>query len=761
MTNVPNIWLLIATPRVAATGAAVTVRLAGGGVQGYTQFASTDWKAGLDAPAAITQSLGFSEDGFGAGASVQALQMEWGGADSDAKSLAAYYWRDAGFSLYTGPDGAATGSMALVLSGKIADVLYSPARLTLQMADPAIDLAKPVLTATFAGTGGIEGDVEIKAQAKSRAWGSCFNVKLRSLLKASNIHVATDPSKPIQAFVQVYDRGNAASALTVVVWQGSIAATLAALIASVPAQGGASVAPSIACIKWWYATPGLLTCDIEGENVGGYVDRPADIAQRLVLIAGLTVDAPLLTAARTARDSVAGWLVEDPSATIATEIQALLSGVSLWWALSASGEVEFGEWAWTAPVASFKSERAPRAASYRPIQKAVIGWKRNNTVMARGDIAGSVFYSSDIVGAPTSLAAVNAVEGAKLTGIEPLATAGADVAINVKNSGTIIAKEQLLNSTIVLNADGTASYFNGVSTINIGAVTFAALPGKSLAALDAAANTKLGGIAPLADVTSAQAPTLSVPPSVNFTADHIGALTPPTQVPFSLSCARKVGETNVDMTTVWAATFPSAVTGTIDTTSNSVARGDITITAATGSGYLGDIVVTAARDGLTLQGKIAVYKNNAPMPTGGGSGASFASITSWSGTAGNTHSVIGFPVIVAAGSSGVISVSGAFSFQVPMAGNPDGSYGLAIKAQWRVIGGSWADIAAEVVASQQCGIYNEPPRYVDSGSIAINVSKTGLASGTDFEFQILGRGAGSNATVGSRTMTGTANVARG
>ena len=553
--GVPRIWLLTASPRDPATGAIVTLRLAGGGTRGFNQFGSVDWKAGLVRPPLIAQRLGFDGGQFGDGSVIQALQMAWGGRDAVVKTLAALHWRDQSFTLHSGPEGGSDAEMILILSGRFADVTTAPGQLIMAMADPAVDLAKPLLSATFAGSGGIEGDAELKGDAKWRGWGALYNVTLRSLDKANNIHVATDPAFPIQAFDQIYDKGNAASALTLVNWAGSIAATLAALTATAAPSGGAAVAPSIACIKWWYPVPGKLTCDLRGEIGAGYVDRPADIAARMIgIAAGPAVDNASVVLARAARNHVAGWLISDASATTATELTALLSGVSLWWGLTAAGVIEFGMWAWDAPVATLKAERIDRVQSFKPVSKVSLGWKRNQSVMSRGDIAGVVLYgevagvpttlagvnagegakltgieagatvganfntnlankpttlagvnagegakltgiaagatvgadfNSNLANKPLTLAAINATEGGKLTGIETAATFGADIANNVKNGGVIIAREKLLNSQLVVNSDGTASYFDGSSTVNIGAVTFAGLPGKgALASLN-------------------------------------------------------------------------------------------------------------------------------------------------------------------------------------------------------------------------------------------------------------------------------------
>lgn len=395
----PTIWLLVVNPRNPATGATVTVRMAGGGQAAFKQLGQSNWWAGLEGPPSIVQRLGFDDGAFGDGAVVQALELVWGGPVKRIGILAAYYWRDAAFTLYKGPEGGTDGEYAVVLAGRIAEALPEPERITLQMADPSVDLARPVLAgASFAGTGGIEGVAELKGRPKRRAVGQCRNVELWALDPANNIWVATDPAKPLQAFDQVYDKGNAASALTVIAWAGSIAATLAALAAAACPQGGAAVAPSIACIKWWFANPGKLTCDLRGEIGAAYIDRPADIAAWCVAaVNGPPVNAASLAAARALRNIEAGLLVADDAGAGAL-ITDLLAGVSLWWGMMAAGEMEFGAWAFGASGGTIVATRAARIKTHKPVKKLTLGWRPNHLVMGRGDIAASLLIG-DVPGA--------------------------------------------------------------------------------------------------------------------------------------------------------------------------------------------------------------------------------------------------------------------------------------------------------------------------------------------------------------------------
>lgn len=263
-----------------------------------------------------------------------------------------------------------------------------------------------------------------------------------------------------------------------------------------------------------------------------------------------------------------------------------------------------------------------------------------------------------------------------------------------------------------------------------------------------------------ADVTAQSVPSLTVPTTLAITADYLGVVTD--SLPIDLVCTRLLGTTNVDDTTTWSATFPPGITATIDTTSAGSTRGNISISAATGSGALGNIVVTAVRDGVTLTGSIAVTKNNAAAPSGGGAGATSATITSYTAVSSDSYGTVhGGPVTVRASSSGNITVSGSLSFTCTPKSTGVGSYGMSLKAQWRLVAGVFADITTEVAASSEATI-TEPDGdgilVSSAGSITFSFQKTGLTNGSDYEFQILAHRTGSGTGSGNRTITGTTNV---
>jgi hypothetical protein len=85
-----------------------------------------------------------------------------------------------------------------------------------------------------------------------------------------------------------------------------------------------------------------------------------------------------------------------------------------------------------------------------------------------------------------------------------------------------------------------------------------------------------------------------------------------------------------------------------------------------------------------------------------------------------------------------VNLTAPLDFTVSAA-SPGGGFGLRGKWQWRAVGGSWADVAAEVSETTQAVLTDEGAGFfaVDPGYIAVNQVRTGLTSGVDYEFQLL------------------------
>lgn len=386
-----NVILIQASPRVAATGATTAVRLAGGGSRAYDQLGFTDWRSGIAKPPRFTSALGFDQYGLTGGAIPQTASVRFFPSDRALLStLAGYLWTNADITISSGDDEAASPTYGTILTGKVSAISVEGGVLSLTISDLSNDLAKSTLPDTFAGTGDLEGGVEATGRAKRRTWGYAWNVEGRVLDKAYNIYEFGDPLRPLQDFPTVKDKGEAGVAPVVVAWAGTALATLTALRASSPPPGGAAIAPSIACVKWWTIPAGPLTADIKGEVGAGYVDTAPEIVARIVSVYSTSVTVANLATALTWQSARAGVHVGDAGETVQQLIDRLLLPLSITWTLSPAGALTFRRLTWSGPVASLAAIVIARKSAFKPLRKRKVGYQANNRKHTDGEISAAL-----------------------------------------------------------------------------------------------------------------------------------------------------------------------------------------------------------------------------------------------------------------------------------------------------------------------------------------------------------------------------------
>jgi len=457
--------ILIETqPRRAADGVAETVRLAGGGAALPYYYFGQHWRAGIVGLPTFICSLDFPGDDLGTGAVAQAAEIRWGNSSqSDLDTMAAYFWGDAPITVRIAPEGA---EPAVVLTGKVLQATIEDGGLKIALGDPSADLKKPLLTERYGGAGGLDGPAEWAGTIKRRVWGRVWNLRGDPIDKAHNIFCFADPSRPIQAFTAVRDKGAPAAAVTTVAWAGSAAATLVALQAAVAPVGGGVLCPSIACVKWWTQPAGDLCVDLQGEIGAGYVETTAEIAERLVqALGGPEFVVGTVAAAAAARPAPVGWIAKDENETVSAMLDALLGNSSLLWLLDAAGKIVVRQWAWGASVAAAISEDVSRKVVFKPVTTRKLGYRRNEQVMGRGDIAGIVFATDVAFNDGVHLQSLQPAEAGATAGAPsgtPVGSITADDVSGTINSGGGVAPNKV--TTIAITP--TAVTANGLVITN-------------------------------------------------------------------------------------------------------------------------------------------------------------------------------------------------------------------------------------------------------------------------------------------------------
>lgn len=450
-----------AYPRAAATGVAVAVFLAGGNAAAPLHDGQRHYRAGIIAHPRFEASISFDDDGWAARAVPTASAIGWAPAEAASlDELSALYWRDAAIEI----DRVVDGVVSRRLTGTIAEATVSEGKLIITCADLARALDKPFTTATFAGTGGIEGGDFAIGRAKRRSFGLVWNVEGRLLDKANNIYEFGDPAFPLQGCSAVRDMGRAGP-LGIIAWQGSIAATLDALRAGTPQRGGGLFAPSIACGKWWTQPAGPLTADLQGE-AAGYSQTPAGVAAQLLAAAG----GPAITDNGLLRTAWVGIHVGDNNETTAAALDRLLQRIAMGWRLNSAGTVELWDYRFTAPVESLRATFISRESTIQPVKSRQVGYRKNERIHGDGEISAAV-QATDVVyedgttaedwkpadqgatkGAPGSTPfgdgsadkAMNALKALALTTDPDTIVAGAQALIDRSRKSNLAALEQQL-----------------------------------------------------------------------------------------------------------------------------------------------------------------------------------------------------------------------------------------------------------------------------------------------------------------------------
>lgn len=442
--------LIEAQPRRAADGVAETVRLAGGGGALPYHYGGLHYRAGIEPLPTVVASLNYDGEIVGGGVT-EAMTISFApNSQAVIDNLSRFFWGDAAVTVRVGPEGALP---PVLTSGKVLDVATAEGKMAIALADPAADLMKPLTAARYAGTGDLEGPADWEDKYKRRLFGQVWNVEAEPIDPANNIYCLSDPTRPLHAISAVRDRGVPVE-LSVVAWAGSVADTLATLRAALVPDGQAVICPSIACIKFW-TEPTALHADALGEVGVGYVETAAEIAQRLVeALEGPAFVAGTVAAAAALRPAPIGWVVSDDSTTVAAMLDQFLADNSLMWLLEA-GEIVLRPWSWDAPVASAVSEDVARKKSFAPIATRRLGYRRNESPMARGDLAAIVLaqevaYLDGTLAQDVQPAEAGATQGAPSG--TPVGAISADDVASTINAGGGVAEGQVNTGAIVDNA---------------------------------------------------------------------------------------------------------------------------------------------------------------------------------------------------------------------------------------------------------------------------------------------------------------------
>lgn len=195
-----------------------------------------------------------------------------------------YSWDGALIKIYVGDVGAAWGSYTQIHEGYAGPLSREGqiANVPLQGSEAILDTN--LLTSTFAGSGGAEGDANLKGVAKPKAFGACSGIAPVLIDYANQIYQFHDGTA--NDVVMVYEAGyqiNAASSGTVT--------TYAALAALNLVAGQWAKAPAVGMFRLGGQPKGKISADVQGFKTSGgtYVSTIGTIVPEILKMSGLAV----------------------------------------------------------------------------------------------------------------------------------------------------------------------------------------------------------------------------------------------------------------------------------------------------------------------------------------------------------------------------------------------------------------------------------------------------------------------------------------
>lgn len=201
----------------------------------------TDSPAGVHVAPRLMSAGFFRREMFAGDGLFGAVRSGWGEfviANADGKWLGdvvhegtQYGWDGQAFALWAGEeDGDFPADFVQVGAGSIRSVKLGLSVATVVIRDDLDRLNKPILTRTFAGSGGLEGDSSLAGKRAPRAFGDNLPLPCTLVDAAKLIYHVCDGVSALPSAATAYDGG-------VALTKGAVYASTADLLATAPGAG--------------------------------------------------------------------------------------------------------------------------------------------------------------------------------------------------------------------------------------------------------------------------------------------------------------------------------------------------------------------------------------------------------------------------------------------------------------------------------------------------------------------------------------------
>jgi len=221
-----------------------------------------------------------------------------------------------------------------IFEGFVASVELDTDEVRVAVADAMEELENDLQSTTYAGSGGLQGGDRLKGRPKPLAFGKFRNVEPVLVDGANQIYQFHDGS--MQAVLSLRDSGVALTP------EGGVADIEAA---PAPSLGAFITELDRGFVRLGAQPSGRITGDIEGDDEGGFVSEPRDIARRIATRLGGVADPGSLDTGSFASfplRGVSGFFQGADRLSVLDALRRVMRQADGWIAFSRTGRLRIG-----------------------------------------------------------------------------------------------------------------------------------------------------------------------------------------------------------------------------------------------------------------------------------------------------------------------------------------------------------------------------------------------------------------------------------
>ncbi|MDQ4421475.1 hypothetical protein OOT33_13690 [Sphingobium sp. DEHP117] len=267
--------LIELTPLDPVAGTRTTLRLSSAQDRTIADLNGVRWWPGIIRKPSLSMSLFDGDFSSSIDVGQASLELSLTALEKLNSNARRFVWAGASITIYAGTSGQAW-PWTTVFAGKVKTFRAAASRLSVVATVDDEPFSVQVPSATYAGTGGLEGGADIKGKPKPWAFGAPKNVEPVLIDSLNSVFQVSAYGSGIKAVTALYERGAPFSASF-----GNYADYAALVAANIPAGRWATCLAS-GLIRLGAPPYGLITADIEGDYNGSVWTRlPGAILQRI------------------------------------------------------------------------------------------------------------------------------------------------------------------------------------------------------------------------------------------------------------------------------------------------------------------------------------------------------------------------------------------------------------------------------------------------------------------------------------------------